>query len=407
MSGYFFGGAEVLALEVLRGLKKKGVQLACLSSSGDSEELPRRLKELGIPNTIVQFGWIYKRLTWTIHSLILFPGAYLRSRSLLRKERWDVIHAHSFRPIVMLAPLLRQRVIYHVHDRVSQNRQFSFLRRIFDGKVSRYVAVSQFIGDDLIKAGIPKEKVVIIANGTPLPRSQPERVGLQDGSLHIGIVGQIIPRKGHADLLAALAILHEHRAPPFKLLIIGTGSKEHEAELRQKIESLDLQEIVEMVGFRHGEAIYQRLDLLVVPSIAPEPFGLVAVEAQARGIPVVVAKSGGLPETIDDGVTGRSFEPGNVKELARVLEELLLDPQELEAMSVAARKWAEGHFSAETMVDQIYLLMKEVSGCELQRTLDHNPELDSTIISGTSDSPSGDSGQAQLATQLPDRDFHL
>lgn len=374
VSGYFFGGAEVVALEVLRGLKREGVQLACLSSSGDSKELPHRLAEIGIPNTIIRFGWVFKRLSWTLHSLILFPGAYLRSRSLLLSERWDVIHIHSFRPIVMLAPLLRKPVIYHVHDRVSHNPQFSFLRRIIDARVSQYVAVSQFICDDLIKAGIPREKVILIYNGIHIPENLPARDPRQHELLNIGIVGQIIPRKGHADLIDTLAILKEHLARPFKLLIIGTGTQQYEAALRQQIESLDLQEFVEMVGFQRGEAIYQDLDLLVLPSTAPEAFPLVPLEAQARGIPAIVSRSGGSVETIDDGVTGRSFEPGDVEELARILDELIRNPRELELMSLAARKWVKAHFSAEIMVKQMYSLMNVVSGCDRKKTKSEIPE---------------------------------
>ena len=69
----------------------------------------------------------------------------------------------------------------------------------------------------------------------------------------------------------------------------------------------------------------QSLDIVVVPSIRPEPFGLVAVEAMASSKPVVGSNAGGLAEIVLHGETGLLFQPGNVTELAQVLEQLVAD----------------------------------------------------------------------------------
>jgi glycosyltransferase involved in cell wall biosynthesis len=123
------------------------------------------------------------------------------------------------------------------------------------------------------------------------------------------------------------------------------GDQEHFAErLTRTIAELDIAEIVEMCSFtpdpyRH----YAWADIVVVPSIKPEPFGLVAIEGMAAGRSVIAANHGGLAEIVVDGVTGSLVDPGSVASLAAAIRSYLIDPVRVSAEGNAGRE----RFAAE------------------------------------------------------------
>ncbi len=100
---------------------------------------------------------------------------------------------------------------------------------------------------------------------------------------------------------------------------------------------------VEFLGFvDHSElpGLLFTFDIFAMPSIE-ESFGVAAIEASATGLPVVTSRAGGLPEVVEDGVTGFLAERGNVDELAARLEKLITDPQLRFIMGKAGRKFVE------------------------------------------------------------------
>jgi len=100
--------------------------------------------------------------------------------------------------------------------------------------------------------------------------------------------------------------------------------------------------------------------LAVVPSVWDEPFGFVAIEAMSAGRPVVAYRVGGLPEIIEDGVSGRLVPRGNTQELTRVVRELLDDESAAARMGSAARHRVEQLFDHELMVDRYFDLIRDL-----------------------------------------------
>jgi glycosyltransferase involved in cell wall biosynthesis len=93
--------------------------------------------------------------------------------------------------------------------------------------------------------------------------------------------------------------------------------------------------------------LYPALDILAVPSLYPEPFGRVSVEAQAVAVPVVCSLAGGLPETFLADDTGVGVAPGDADGLASAILTLLRDPERRRRMGAAGRDWACARFSLE------------------------------------------------------------
>jgi glycosyltransferase involved in cell wall biosynthesis len=114
-------------------------------------------------------------------------------------------------------------------------------------------------------------------------------------------------------------------------------------------------EDVEFHGFvSDKESIYSGLDLVVVPSLAEEPFGLAALEPAARGIPVIASARGGLPEVVDDGQTGFLFPAGDSRRLAELMARIIDSPMEAAAMGVSGQQRARRLFSEEAMLMRMH-----------------------------------------------------
>jgi glycosyltransferase involved in cell wall biosynthesis len=159
----------------------------------------------------------------------------------------------------------------------------------------------------------------------------------------LGIVSRLSREKGVDIMLAALPAVLE-RYPDTELLIVGDGAERE--RLLAQAETLGISHAITWVGLQPRERLagyYAQMDLVVVPSRF-EGFGLTAIEAMARGIPVVAAAVDGLREVIEEGVSGRLFAPEDPEALAAILLELLEDDPRREALGTAGVRRVEEHF---------------------------------------------------------------
>lgn len=179
------------------------------------------------------------------------------------------------------------------------------------------------------------------------------RLGLGDGPVVL-FVGRIQPLKGVDVALEGFARVADHHPDATLLVVGGPSGPQGEAELeelRRRAAKPDLEgrvRFVEPVPHTTLPVYYRAADLLVVPSRS-ESFGLVAVEAQACGLPVVAARVGGLAHVVDDGRTGVLVEGWDPEEYGAVIRSLIEDPGRLAAMRERAVEWAE-RFSWEATV---------------------------------------------------------
>ncbi len=168
---------------------------------------------------------------------------------------------------------------------------------------------------------------------TPMPKRA-------NGNLRFGYLGRIDADKGVFALLDAFRRSLRTLGPSTNRLIFA-GAGDDEADLQQQVQRWGLSDHVEFAGrLAHASvpAFLQSLDALVIPTLQSEPFGIVAVEAGAAGIPVLASRLGGLAETVVNGVTGRLFEPGNVVELSDLLTDATRNSYALPNLGQAARQ---------------------------------------------------------------------
>jgi glycosyltransferase involved in cell wall biosynthesis len=176
-------------------------------------------------------------------------------------------------------------------------------------------------------------------------------LGLSPETFVIGLVGRLDPVKDHETLLRAFKIAIEKNTSR-KLALIITGSGPLSEELRMISRRLNIADSVNFTGERDDVIhLYKCMDIYVLPSIA-EGISNTILEAMASGLPVIASKVGGNLELVDQEKTGFFFTPGNIEELAGLIDRYAGDRSLLTDHGINSRQLAVHEFSIKNMTDK-------------------------------------------------------
>jgi glycosyltransferase involved in cell wall biosynthesis len=188
-------------------------------------------------------------------------------------------------------------------------------------------------------------------------------LGVPQGAPFVGMVGRITHWKGQ-EILAEAAALVLQSHPDVHFVAVGSyfaDQSHYLRNLKSLINSLGLNGRFHLVDYRPDVTdVYQALDIFVLPSIKPEPFGRVTVEAMIQGRAVIATNHGGTVELIEDGVTGMLVPPSDPKSLAAAIELLLADRTLREKMGRAAACYAKENFGLPGHVAQMGNVINEL-----------------------------------------------
>jgi glycosyltransferase involved in cell wall biosynthesis len=204
------------------------------------------------------------------------------------------------------------------------------------------VSYSSSVDRHLFANGITQRTVVPLFT-TMVPRR---------GSGHatrrrVVFAGRVVPTKGVGVLIRAA-----REVPDAEFVICGDGWDLD--RMRKLARRLRVEDRVTFKGWLSAEELAQELadaSIVAVPSLWPEPFGLVGIEAFAAGRPVLASSTGGITDWLEDGVSGQTVNPGDVGALATALEDLLADPDRQQVMGAAGRERVSARFSPERHVE--------------------------------------------------------
>jgi glycosyltransferase involved in cell wall biosynthesis len=358
------GGAQLALVRHIKYLNRQFFTPLVVCAA-ESQPLLERLGEQEVKVVVLPFArfkafspWIFWRFFRTCLSLLL----------VVRKERPDLIVSNTERaayPTFLVAKLLHRKTIFWVRD-------FEYsptLLKLLSRGAARLVFVSQAVRDYYGFTGDTKAKVVYV--GTDIYVNRPEGSATDPSGhkvLAIGFAGRLVAWKGAQVLLQAARSLRDggFLAPVWKVIIAGEGrgqAGENERELREYVREQHLEERVRFIGFqREMLSFYQALDIFVHPSLQPEPFATVVVEALAAGLPVLASRAGGTPEIIADGENGSLFPPGDVRALAEQLKKLLSDAVLRRRLGNQARETVAQNFTEEKVTREMESVYREVLG---------------------------------------------
>jgi len=337
---HLFGGARQV-LYLLEGLQARRVDSVLVCPRGSAvaagaREVGIEVAEIG-PNGDLD---------------LRFVG---RLRELLANVRPDLVHAHSRRGADWLGGIAAwSSGIPAVVSRRVDNPERAWLARRKYALYDRVVTISEGIAEVVRATGVAHDRVVCVPSAVAPAEAQRDRAafaaefGVPEDVCVLGVVAQMIERKGHRDLLAALPAIRA-AVPGVRVLFFGRGPLE--SALRREVAAAGLGDIVQFAGFRSDLSGWlANLDLLVHPAHM-EGLGVALLEASAAGVAIVAARAGGIPEAVADGANGRLVEPGDTDALARRVIELAQDPDERARLGAGGRRRVAERFSVDAMVD--------------------------------------------------------
>ena len=281
-------------------------------------------------------------------------GFVPRLARVLREQRPDLAHLHSRRGADVLGgvaakiagvPAVLSRRVDNAESRWWAQRKY----RLY----ARTICISQGIAEVLLGEGVDPARIRVVRSAVQAaPWRQPEpraalcaEFDVPADALLVGVVAQLIERKGHRVLFDALRGLTT--AQPLALLIFGQGPLR--AALEAEAASLPVQAL-RFAGFRSDLPRWiGSLDLLVHPALT-EGLGVSLLQASAAGVAIIAGRAGGMPEAVRDGVNGLLVAPGDPIELRAAISRLAADAALRRELGAAGSHLIDAEFSTEAMV---------------------------------------------------------
>jgi len=298
---------------------------------------------------------------------------------LMRRVRPDIVHTHTAKAGTLgrIAALICRvpTVVHTYHGHVlhgyfspSTTRFFVAIERWLARRTHRLLAVSERVRQELLAMGIGTptrfETVPLGLDLDPFLRCESLRGQLRrelavgPHTPIVGIVARLVPIKAHELFLAAAAEIHR-TVPECRFAIVGDG--ERRRELEELTGRLGLEGRVHFLGWRGDlDRVYVDLDVVALTS-RNEGLPVSLIEAMAAARPVVATSVGGVPDLVEDGISGRLAPPGDARALASAIVGLLADPDRARAMGGAGRKRVYPALNADRLladIDDLYTRLR-------------------------------------------------
>ena len=401
VENYIAGGTERFTFDLVNGLDKSRYDVTLWSNrnSDFGHGINRagegvHFREIGILTMAPLYAWLTRR---RLPAILAFPikllfillrylcliGNILIFTVALARARPDVLHVvnggypggESCQAALIAARASAYRVPRTILTILSHpfERQVPLLEKLVDKWVGRVVDVIVFNSRAACETMIrrrefPPHRVTHIHSSTRFCQPQPAAIAANRARLGIsgpiiGMVGALIPGKGQRFLVQALQIVRE-TVSDARLVLVGDGSDR--ANLETLAADLGVRDAVIFTGMYTDDmlALNTSFDVVAFSSLR-EGLPYAILEGMAAGRPIVATRVGGIPEQIEDGLSGLLVPPGDAVAMARGLVALLTDPERAAALGRAARARVEKEFSLERMIAAFQLLYEKLGRYEL------------------------------------------
>ena len=372
------GGSDVSLVRLVEGLdRERYAVIVALPSDGP---LVPRLRAAGARVEIMP---VLMKLTsrrglgFLARFALNYPRAVAALTRLIRLEQVSIVHTNTIHNLygVTAARVSGVAHVWHFREIVWQSR----LLRGVELTMARWWSDRIIVTSTAVAAMYGPERrwpvqLVRVPNGVETERFMPGDGSRVRGELNvaagqplIGIVCRLDAWKGVDDFLVAAAqvAVADHEAV---FAVIGgpiIGQESYEDALKMRARELGLGTRVRFSGWRYGPAempdVHRALDVLVLASREPEPFGLVLLEAMATGKPVVATAHGGPIDIVEDGRTGELVAPRDPAAMARAIIGLLHDPARCARMGRHARERVLAHYTAGQYVAGVEAVYRELA----------------------------------------------
>ena len=357
------GGGERHVADLMRLLPARGVEVGLVAPSGG--DLSMHSAQCGIPFHHAEIAGGFS------------PSARRQLRAALRTFKPDIVHAHGSRAAFharLADGEAADRVVYTLHG-IHVQRSGAAIRRglalaaerRLRSRTAGFVTVCESDARKGCRFGILRSNdTVVVYNGVEgstvdadAGRTLRSETGIDDRAPLVLSVGRFVEPKDQKILLAAWSDV-VRTAPAAVLALVGSGPLE--GELRAAVASLGLGDSVRFVTPRPDLAsAYSAADIFALSSLW-EGLPYVILEAMAHGLPVASTNVDGIPEAVEDGVSGLLVPPRDPAALADAIVRLLEDPAMRARMGEAGQRIVRERFGLERMADELVAVYRDVAG---------------------------------------------
>lgn len=373
------GGAERTTIDVARALMADGCRAIVASRGG---RLVRELDQMGA-----------EHIELPVHSKnpVVMGLNVERLTRLIEKQNVDIVHARSRAPAwsaLAAARRTKRPFVTTYHSKVHERPRLKVFYNSVMTRGAVVIANSEFTAERIRRFhGETGAKIVTIPRGTDMSEFDPagpavkrgevlrEQWGAGSGDTLFMLAGRLTRWKGQLLATEALGRLNARMgssAAGAKLILVGDaqGRTDYEDEIKAAIEAYNPALRVRLVGHCDDmPAACSAADIVLAPSLDPEPFGRSAVEAQAMARPVIVADHGGAKDTVLDAsdsggipaATGWRVTPGDADALASAMAEALaMNSTDRQAMGTRGRAFVADQFSMKAMTDRTLAVYRDL-----------------------------------------------
>jgi glycosyltransferase involved in cell wall biosynthesis len=282
---------------------------------------------------------------------------------------FEIVYSNTLAVLLgyLFAKKNRIKHVWHVHEIIESPKIVAKIFRFLLHTKSNFFTIynSNATADFWESSSQKNIEYEVVTNGLEVPSSPllvNEIISIRkeifdvNNEIVIGLVGRINKWKGQFILLEAFSKLIK-KYPDLRLIFVGSTTENQSyilKELNAKIDAFQIVNQVKIVPFQPDiNKIWSAIDIAIVPSVEPEPFGLVAVEAMLASKPVIASNHGGLKEIIQHQQTGFLVKPSNILELTNAIELLINDKKLRLAMGQKGYNRAVKEFSIQKYVSKI------------------------------------------------------
>ena len=363
------GGQELSFYDLLKGLHGKGHEIVLLYvKEGDLLERYRAF----CADTIRVNGY-RASASRPIGSIL----DIVRDISRVSAAGPTVVYANQYLDAFFAAGLsLKLRCPFVCHLRLPPSDRFSRQYRLGLRRASKLIAVSAQTRSEYVEQDFDPARIRVVHNGIDSARfkgrdaaAERRRAGLPETGYLITYAGRLHPAKGLETLIEAFSLMRR-REEGDRLVIAGDvsdhilfngGQRDYRAELEAYAERKGVAD--DIAWIKHCADIpglFTASDIVVVPSLWPEPFGRTLIEAMACGVPALGSAVGGIPEILTGSFKRFLFDAGIVSDLAALIESMRGWKQKEPALADECRAHVERHFTIAKTVDGVEAVLKEL-----------------------------------------------
>jgi glycosyltransferase involved in cell wall biosynthesis len=350
-------GSDKTLLDLLTNIdKSKYKPFVILPNKG---LLTDELEKLNIPIYFMPVMKISRGMN-KFNFIALLKNIYslYKINQLDNKIKFDIIYSNTLATLLgaFYSVFFSKKHIWHIHEIIEKPKILSYFfawivyftsnKVIFNSTQSFMFLTSKF-------KRLTNFSIVVHNGISPIANSQIKK---NEIDFKLVLIGRIHKWKGHLLLINAFKNL-TLKYKNINLYFVGSivpGNESFKFEIKDKVKELNLNDKIYFIDFcKDISSIYNLMDIVIVPSIEPEPFGMVTIEAMNHMRPVIASAHGGTLDIINDNEDGVLFEPNNSKDLEKKIAYLIDNPEKRNKIAIAGYEKVRSNFSVENYVKKI------------------------------------------------------